>query len=602
MARLIVKSPYIKCGGGQGADGYMRYIATRERVEIIPDDRPPTRKQEQLITKLTKDFPDVKELLEYEDYTAHPTKAHASSLITLALEEHWKQVQQTDGYMKYIATRPRAERLGDHGLVGDTDHVDLDAAMSELEHYTGNVWTHIISLHREDAERLGYNNAQAWRALLRAHRNDIAAAMHIPPQDFRWYAAFHNEGHHPHIHMMAWSVKPGQAHLDRDGIRSIRSQLTNEIFQQELLHVYEQKIRLPLPAELQGKAGYAVYRVHNNQAEAMKANPGSGEEGFKVEGSYITIYAQKFSTYAIGYTESSGNNNNNNQSSGGGGSSTPTYPPSIEEPEHGSVTVSPKNPEKGDQVTITPTPDEEYTVDTVIVTDPNGKPVAVTPNDDGTYTFVQPTGKVTITVTFRKLTSVSDCPRDKSCPMAPFTDADRNAWYHDGIHYCVEHGLMSGYGNGIFGPNKSLSRGMLVQILYNLEDRPATSDAEMFKDVPDSAWCFDAVNWAASVGIVGGYGNGMYRPDDSITREQLAAMLYRYAQYKEYDVSVGEGTNLLSYTDASRISEYAIPAMQWACGTGIIAGVTSSTLVPKGTATRAQVATMLMRFADKVAQ
>lgn len=241
MARLIVKSPYIKCGGSQGADGYMRYIATRERVEIIPDDRPPTRKQEQLITKLTKDFPDVKELLEYDDYVQKPTKANASSLITLALEEHWKQVQQTDGYMKYIATRPRAERLGDHGLFSDAEHVDLDSAMSELEHYTGNVWTHIISLHREDAERLGYNNARAWRALLRAHRNDIAAAMHIPPQDFRWYAAFHNEGHHPHVHMMAWSVKSGQAHLDREGIRQMKSQLTNDIFQQELLHVYEQK-------------------------------------------------------------------------------------------------------------------------------------------------------------------------------------------------------------------------------------------------------------------------------------------------------------------------------------------------------------------------
>ena len=240
MARLIVKSPYIQCGK-QNAGSYLRYIATRERVEIIPDDRPPTRKQEQLITKLAKDFPDVKELLEYEDYVQKPTKANASSLITLALEEHWKQVQQTDGYLKYIATRPRAERLGDHGLFGDADHVDLDAAMSELGHYTGTVWTHILSMHREDAERLGYNNAQAWRALLRAHRNDIAAAMHIPPQDFRWYAAFRNEGHHPHIHMMAWSVKPGQAHLDRDGIRSIRSQLTNDIFQQELLHVYEQK-------------------------------------------------------------------------------------------------------------------------------------------------------------------------------------------------------------------------------------------------------------------------------------------------------------------------------------------------------------------------
>lgn len=240
MARLIVKSPYIQCGK-QNAGSYLRYIATRERVEIIPDDRPPTRKQEQLITKLAKDFPDVKELLEYEDYVQKPTKANASSMITLALEEHWKQVQQTDGYMKYIATRPRAERLGDHGLFGDVDHVDLDAAMSELEHYTGNVWTHIISLYREDAERLGYNNAQAWRALLRARRNDIAAAMHILPQDFRWYAAFHDEDHHPHVHMMAWSVKPGQAHLDRDGIRQMKSQLTNDIFQQELLHVYEQK-------------------------------------------------------------------------------------------------------------------------------------------------------------------------------------------------------------------------------------------------------------------------------------------------------------------------------------------------------------------------
>ena len=241
MARLIVKSPYIKCGVGQGAGGYMKYIATRERVEIVPDDRPPTRKQEQLITKLAKDFPGVKELLEYESYAQHPTKANASSLITLALEENWSQVQSSEGYARYIATRPRAERLGDHGLFGDEDGVDLDKAMSDLEHYTGNVWTHIISLHREDAARLGYDNAQSWRALLRTHRNDIAAAMNIPPQDFRWYAAFHDEGEHPHVHMMAWSVEPGQAYLSRDGIRQIKSALTNQIFKQEMLHLYEQK-------------------------------------------------------------------------------------------------------------------------------------------------------------------------------------------------------------------------------------------------------------------------------------------------------------------------------------------------------------------------
>ena len=241
MARLIVKSPYIKCDTGQSAGGYLNYIATRERVEIVPDDRPPTRKQEQLIQKLVKDFPDTKELLEYNDYKAAPTKANASSFITLALEQNWNRIQATEGYAKYIALRPRAERLGEHGLFGDNDAVDLAAVADELDHYTGNVWTHIISLHREDAERLGYNHAEAWRTLLRTHRNDIAAAMKIPPEDFRWYAAFHDEGNHPHVHMMAWSAKPNQAYLSKDGIRQIKSTLTNQIFRQELLHVYEQK-------------------------------------------------------------------------------------------------------------------------------------------------------------------------------------------------------------------------------------------------------------------------------------------------------------------------------------------------------------------------
>ena len=211
MAKLILKSPYIKSTGG--ASGYLKYIATRERVEIIPDDRPPTRKQEQLITKLVKDFPDSKTLYEYEDYIAKPTKANASAFITLALESNWDALNESDQYMKYIATRPRAERLGEHGLFGDEDGVVLDKAMEEMENYTGNVWTHIVSLKREDAARLGFDNAAAWRDLLRAHRNDIAAAMKIPPNDFRWYAAFHDEGDHPHVHMMAWSAKAGQAYL-----------------------------------------------------------------------------------------------------------------------------------------------------------------------------------------------------------------------------------------------------------------------------------------------------------------------------------------------------------------------------------------------------
>ena len=239
MARLILKSPYIKSTGG--ASGYLRYIATRERVELIPDDRPPTRKQEQLIAKLVKDFPDSKTLYEYEDYLTKPTKVNASAFITLALEANWDSIHESEQYMKYIATRPRAERIGTHGLFSDGDSVSLEKAMAELENYSGNVWMHIISLKREDAARLGFDNAAAWRNLIRAHRSDIAAAMKIPPNDFRWYAAFHDEGEHPHIHMMAWSAKPGQAYLSKEGIRQIKSKLTNDIFRNEMLHLYEQK-------------------------------------------------------------------------------------------------------------------------------------------------------------------------------------------------------------------------------------------------------------------------------------------------------------------------------------------------------------------------
>jgi len=181
MARLIVKSPYIKGGGkgsgGGGAGGYAKYIGIRDGVEQLPS-----------------------------------------------------------GYMEYMAERPRT-----HGLFGDEDNVDSDAVTSELNDYSGDIWTHIISLKREDAEHLGYDHAAQWRNLLRAHRNEIAEAMHTPPSNFRWVAAFHDEGDHPHVHMMAWSAKPGQAYLSQDGIRQIKSELTNDIFHQEMLHTYEQK-------------------------------------------------------------------------------------------------------------------------------------------------------------------------------------------------------------------------------------------------------------------------------------------------------------------------------------------------------------------------
>lgn len=291
MARLILKSPYLKCDGNSSVSGYLRYIGTRERVELLPDDRPPTRKQEQLVRKLTKDFPEAKELGEYLDYETKPTKANASAFITRALEENWSEVQQSDGYMKYIATRPRAERLGDHGLFGDVDGVDLEKAMHELDQYTGNVWTHIISLKREDAARLGYDNAKAWRNLLRANRNDIAAAMNIPPNHFCWYAAFHDEGEHPHVHMMAWSTEPSEAYLAREGIRNIKSTLTNQIFHQEMLHTYEQKSQSR--DELVRESRRAIRRLIREMAQSICSHPEIEQKMEQLAGQLETVKGKK---------------------------------------------------------------------------------------------------------------------------------------------------------------------------------------------------------------------------------------------------------------------------------------------------------------------
>ena len=291
MARLILKSPYLKCDGNNSVSGYLRYIGTRERVELLTDDRPPTRKQEQLITKLAKDFPNSKELDEYSDYTAKPTKANASVFITRTLEENWSAVQQSDGYMKYIATRPRAERLGNHGLFGDEENADLENAMDELDRYTGNVWTHILSLKREDATRLGYDNAKAWMNLLRANRNDIAAAMNIPLNHFHWYAAFHDEGEHPHVHMMAWSTVPGEAYLTREGIHKIKSQLTNQIFQQEMLHTYEQKSQSR--DALVREARRAIRRLTREMAQSICSAPEIGQKMEQLATQLETVKGKK---------------------------------------------------------------------------------------------------------------------------------------------------------------------------------------------------------------------------------------------------------------------------------------------------------------------
>ena len=237
MVRLIQKSGYIKTGN---ASGYMKYIATRERVEKLEGSAPVTKGQQQLIENLLRDFPDANKFDEYSGYRLAPTTGNASALISAVLDANAHKFTDRDGYMKYIATRPRVERHGEHGLFSNRP-VSLDAALKEVETHTGNVWTFIWSLRREDAARLGYDHAESWRKLIKAHQAEIAEAMKIPPDQLRWYAAFHDEGHHPHVHAMVWSADPKQGRLTKEGVKMIRSKLTNDIFQDEMYTLYQEK-------------------------------------------------------------------------------------------------------------------------------------------------------------------------------------------------------------------------------------------------------------------------------------------------------------------------------------------------------------------------
>ena len=197
------------------------------------------------------------------------------------------------------------------------------------------------------------------------------------------------------------------------------------------------------------------------------------------------------------------------------------------------------------------------------------------------------------------------CAKDDSCPIWLFADAVPTAWYHDGVHYCIENGLMQGVSTASFLPNGSTTRAQLVTILWRLEGNPAPVSAAGFSDVADGAWYAVAVRWAAGCGVVKGYDNGCFGPNDAVTREQMAAILYRYAQHKGYDVSAGKDTNILSFNDAFAVSEYAIPAMQWACGSGMVRGIAQKGgmfLVPGDTTTRAQAATLIMRFQSAFAK
>ena len=245
MAKLITKFKYLKPNARQSVGGYAKYIATREGVDKIDQSfklSPSSLKQQQLIEKILQDFPDSKEMLEYEDYVKEPTLGNASEFITCALEDNAYEVMQTKTYADYIATRPRVQRFGTHGLFTDDGKpVKLNELSDELNHHGGNVWTVIISLRREDAERLGYNHGERWRDMLRTKTTALAKSFKVPMEDLRWYAAFHNESHHPHVHLMVYSAESQKPYLSRDALMSLRSSFARHIFKDDLYNIYERQ-------------------------------------------------------------------------------------------------------------------------------------------------------------------------------------------------------------------------------------------------------------------------------------------------------------------------------------------------------------------------
>lgn len=251
MPRVIFKCPYVKGSAGNAASqlvNYVRYIATREGAEGIAPDReqlPATNGQIKMVERILRDFPHSRDMFEYQDYCASKTHGNASEFITRALEDNIDRIARLENYVDYIALRPRAQRIGSHALFSDgNDPLALSQIMDTVGAHPGNVWLPIISLRREDSARLGYDNAEQWKTFLTSYAPEIAAAMKIPWEQFRWYASFHNESHHPHIHMVCYSADPHKGFLTKNGIAQIKTGLASNLFRQEFNEVYaEQTVR-----------------------------------------------------------------------------------------------------------------------------------------------------------------------------------------------------------------------------------------------------------------------------------------------------------------------------------------------------------------------
>lgn len=248
MPRLIFKCPHIKGGTSSSAShlgNYVKYMATRdgaERVQWEQDQQPATEQQKKLVAQIVRDFPLSCGMFEYEDYQTSPTQVNASDFITRALEENFDRAAKRKNYIQYIANRPHAQRIGAHGLFTSADGpLTLSQVAEAVSSHPGTVWLPIISLRREDAARLGYDNVESWRNLLSSYAMEMAQGLKIPWEDFRWYASFHNESHHPHIHMVCYSADPTKGFLTKQGIADIKSGLAKEIFRNELTELYRQQ-------------------------------------------------------------------------------------------------------------------------------------------------------------------------------------------------------------------------------------------------------------------------------------------------------------------------------------------------------------------------
>ena len=248
VPRLIFKCPYVRGGSQRAAahlGNYVRYMATREGAQKFSSDQallPATEKQREMVAQLVRDFPLSRGTFEYEDYRASPTRGNASEFIRRALEDNYDRAAKKENYVQYIASRPRAQRAGAHALfTGSDETLTLSQVAEEVANHPGNVWLPILSLRREDAARLGYDDARRWKDLLTSRAMEMAQAMKIPWEQFRWYAAFHDEGHHPHVHMVCYSADGKSGYLTKDGIAQIKSDLAGEIFRNELTELYQQQ-------------------------------------------------------------------------------------------------------------------------------------------------------------------------------------------------------------------------------------------------------------------------------------------------------------------------------------------------------------------------